>query len=91
MDSFATLGGTTRRFDLPLSESEILKRMNRIQHIPATLIHGRRDISSPAATAWKLHRLWPNSTLIIDEGDGHGGASMVEHWTAANARLSTES
>lgn len=72
-------------------ESEILKRMNRIQHIPATLIHGRRDISSPAATAWKLHRLWPNSTLIIDEGDRHGGASMVEHWTAANARLSTES
>lgn len=54
---------------------------------PATLTHGRRDISSPAVTAWQLHTTWPGSRLIIDEGDGHGDAPMVEYWRAANDAL----
>jgi proline iminopeptidase len=67
----------------------LLERMDRVRGIPAVLIHGRRDISSPAVTAWELHRRWPDSTLVIDEGDGHGGASMVERWNAANGSLLT--
>jgi proline iminopeptidase len=63
--------------------------MDRLEGIPATLIHGRRDISSPAITAWQLHRAWPGSQLVIDEGDGHGGESMVERWRAANDNLVT--
>jgi proline iminopeptidase len=31
-----------------------------------------------------VHRRWPGSKLIIDEGDGHGGTSMVRHWRDAN-------
>ncbi|WP_429455086.1 alpha/beta fold hydrolase [Nocardia sp. GP40] len=54
--------------------------------IPATLIHGRRDVSSPAVVAWRLHRAWPGSELVIDEGDGHGGTAMVQEWRAANTR-----
>ncbi|MDC5697804.1 alpha/beta fold hydrolase [Intrasporangium calvum] len=65
----------------------ILQRMELLHGIPATLIHGRRDISSPAVTAWGLHHAWPESTLVIDEGDGHGGASMLERWRAANEDL----
>lgn len=65
----------------------ILDRMDRLAGIPGTLIHGRRDISGPASTAWDLHRHWPGSTLIIDEGDGHGGASMASHWRQANVSL----
>lgn len=65
----------------------LLDRMERLQGIPAVLIHGRRDVSSPAVTAWRMHRAWPGSELIIDDGDGHGGASMHEHWRAANDRL----
>lgn len=65
----------------------ILDRMDRISDIPGTLIHGRLDISGPAVTAWELHRGWPASTLVIDDGDGHGGASMVDAWTTANAEL----
>lgn len=69
------------------NDPPILKRMERLHGIPGTLIHGRRDISGPAITAWELHKHWPGSTLIIDEGDGHGGATMVEHWNEANAQL----
>ena len=67
----------------------ILERMDRLDGIPATLIHGRRDISSPAITAWQTHRAWPGSKLVIDEGDGHGGQSMVERWRATNHDLVT--
>jgi proline iminopeptidase len=65
----------------------ILERIDEIAHIPAVLVHGRLDVSSPLVTAWSLHRSWPASELVVDEGEGHGGASMVEEWAAANSRL----
>lgn len=67
--------------------SRILDDMDRLRDVPGVLVHGRRDISSPAITAWRLHRSWPGSTLVIDEGDGHGGASMSERWREANGQL----
>lgn len=62
----------------------LLDRMDVLRDIPGVLVHGRRDISSPAVTAWEVHRRWPGSRLVVDEGDGHGGASMLEHWRTAN-------
>lgn len=38
-------------------------------------------------TAWELHRRWPGSELIIDEGEGHGGQRMVDAWAEANSRM----
>lgn len=68
----------------------LLEQIARLADIPAVLIHGRRDISSPAVTAWQLHQQWPASELVIEERDGHGGTSIAEHWTAANNRLVTD-
>ena len=65
----------------------LLNRMDRLADVPGYLIHGRRDISSPVETAWLLHRSWPGSKLIVDEGDGHGGTSLAQHWSAANREL----
>lgn len=65
----------------------LLERMDRLAGIPGVLIHGRRDVSGPAVTAWEVHRRWPGSELIVVEEDGHGGEAMVEEWTAANTRL----
>lgn len=65
----------------------LLERADRLAGIPGVLIHGRTDVSGPAQTAWELHRRWPGSELILDEGEGHGGAAMVAAWTAANDRL----
>ncbi|UFU02977.1 alpha/beta fold hydrolase [Ruania suaedae] len=65
----------------------LLARVERIAHIRAVLIHGRRDISGPVRTAWELHRRWPASRLVIDEGDGHGGDGMAAAWTGANDEL----
>lgn len=57
---------------------EILCNIPTIAHIPAVLIHGRRDISSPAITPWRLHQLWPASRLCIVESEGHGGPQSLE-------------
>ncbi len=65
---------------------EILNKMERIAHIPAVLICGRRDFSGPAITAWRLHKAWPAAKLIIMETEGHGGPlSMVEMQAALTA------
>lgn len=53
--------------------AEILKRLPSIAHIPAVLIHGRRDISGPVITPWTLHTRWPASRLVIVDSEGHGG------------------
>ncbi|MEG2423964.1 alpha/beta fold hydrolase [Glutamicibacter sp.] len=65
----------------------IIENMAGIRNLPAVLIHGRADVSGPSMTAWKLHQLWPASSLVICETDGHGGAEMVDHWTSANANM----
>ena len=58
-------------------ERAIENRMHRIARIPAILIHGRRDVSGPAVTPWRLHRLWPMCRLTIIEDEGHGGPDMM--------------
>jgi proline iminopeptidase len=67
-------------------EPPLLDQMERIGEIPATLIHGRRDVSGPAVIPWRLHRSWPASELILVEHDGHGGPEMVKAWREANQR-----
>lgn len=73
-DGFARQGG-------------ILAGMERISHVPAVLVHGRRDVSGPAITPWELHRAWPTSELVIVEEEGHGGPEMAAHWHRAMVEL----
>jgi proline iminopeptidase len=63
--------------------AEILARISAIEHIPAVLIHGRRDISGPVITAWRLHQLWPASRLSIVESEGHGGPKSMKQLRTA--------
>lgn len=67
--------------------SGLLGGMDRLAGVPGVLIHGRRDVSGPALTAWELHRAWPGSELIVVEEEGHGGPLMAEHWCAAVTRM----
>ncbi len=60
-------------------EQAILARVHSIGHVPAVLIHGRRDISGPVVIAWRLHQQWPASTLTIVEDEAHGGTQELTH------------
>ena len=65
----------------------IFSRMERLHGIPAVLIHGRLDVSSPLSTAWRLHQAWPGSELIVVEDEGHGGPKMAAQVTLAAGRF----
>ncbi|PJJ81007.1 proline iminopeptidase [Salinibacterium amurskyense] len=65
----------------------ICDRIAELEGIPATLIHGRRDISGPASTPWRLHQNWPSSELIVIEDEGHGGPRQMECAAAALSKL----
>lgn len=69
------------------AEGLLANNMGRIAGIPAVLIHGRLDVSSPLETAWRLHRAWPASELVVVENDGHGGEAMVAEVASAVARF----
>lgn len=66
-----------------LADGEALAGVHRLADIPGVLIHGRWDVSGPLDTAWKLHRAWPDSQLIVLEDAGHGGAGFPETMVAA--------
>lgn len=62
---------------------EILPRIHELEGIPGHLIHGRRDVSGPAITAWQLHQRWKGSQLVIVEDEGHGGPKSMAALTQA--------
>jgi proline iminopeptidase len=52
-------------------EDQLLRRIDRIRHLPATIVQGRYDLLCPPVTATELHRAWPGSRLILVEDAGH--------------------
>jgi proline iminopeptidase len=66
-----------------LADDQIFDGMSRLAEIPATLIHGRHDVSGPIETAWRLHRAWPRSRLVVLDDAGHGGRGFAEALVAA--------
>ncbi|MGI8713520.1 MAG: prolyl aminopeptidase [Solirubrobacteraceae bacterium] len=60
-----------------LADNELLINLSRLAEIPAVLVHGRHDISSPPDTAWSIHQAWPGSRLVLLDEAGHGGAGFV--------------
>jgi proline iminopeptidase len=66
------------------TEGELLGGVDRIAHIPAVLVHGRLDLSSPPDVAWRLAQAWPAATLRLVDGAGHSaGGQISDHVVAA--------
>jgi pimeloyl-ACP methyl ester carboxylesterase len=61
-----------------LPDGALLEGLPRIAHIPSVLIHGRLDVSSPAAVPWELHQRWPASRFVLIDEEGHGGPRMLQ-------------
>ncbi len=49
----------------------IAEARERLAGIPAVIVQGRFDMCCPAATAWDLHRAWPEAELQIIADAGH--------------------
>ena len=72
-----------------VEEGYILKNSKIIEKIPTTIVQGRYDVVCPAKSAWELHKVLPNSTLILVPDSGHsmGEVSIAHHLVEATDAL----
>lgn len=54
-----------------LEEGRLLRDAGKLAGIPGVIVQGRYDVATPAASAWELHRAWPDSELVIVPDAGH--------------------
>lgn len=55
-------------------DGQLLRDAGKLAGIPAALIHGRRDLSCPADTAYALAQAWPDAELTLVDDSGHKGS-----------------
>jgi proline iminopeptidase len=72
-----------------LDDGQLLSGTDRMAHVPAVLIHGLGDVSSPPDRAVQLAGRWPAAELVLIPGAGHGAAEpgMAPAIRAATDRL----
>lgn len=63
-----------------LEPGQLLDGIERIRHLPATIVQGRYDMVCPIATADRLARAWPEAEYTIVPDAGH---SALEPGTRA--------
>jgi proline iminopeptidase len=54
-----------------LEEGQLLREAKKLADIPMTIVNGRYDMICPPLTAYRLHKLLPQSRLVIVESAGH--------------------
>ncbi|TKG64535.1 prolyl aminopeptidase [Prauserella endophytica] len=57
--------------DAWLEDGQLIRDAGKLAGIPGVLVQGRYDAVCPPATAYELHRAWPDSELVLLEGAGH--------------------
>ena len=46
------------------TDTQLLDNVDKIRHIPATIVQGRYDMVCPFETAWLLHKVCVHFTTI---------------------------
>ena len=49
----------------------LLKQIPKIRHIPGWIVQGRFDVVTPMASAWALHKAWPEAKFNVVWDAGH--------------------
>lgn len=69
--------GATRMFsyyyknNFFIKENQILDNIDKINHLPASIVHGRYDAICRLQSGFELHQSWPDSELLIVQDAGH--------------------
>ncbi len=42
-----------------------MENLEKIRHIPCTIVQGRYDVVCPIVSAWELKKQWPEAKLVI--------------------------
>ena len=70
-----------------LSSDQLFEGVDRIRHLPATIVQGRYDMVCPIETAERLARAWPEAEFVIVPDAGH---SALERGTREALMLAVE-
>ncbi len=54
-----------------LDNDQLLKNINQLPEVPIVIVHGRRDITCPLESSWRLHKSIPKSSITILPESGH--------------------
>ncbi len=54
-----------------LAENQLISGIDRIRHLPCTIIQGRYDMVCPIGAANELHLAWPEADYIVVPDAGH--------------------
>ncbi|MGB3612949.1 MAG: prolyl aminopeptidase [Elainellaceae cyanobacterium] len=70
-------------------EDQLLVNVHHIRHIPCVIVQGRYDVVCPMATAWELHKAWPEAKFIVVPDAGHSAAEpgIIDALVGASDRL----
>jgi proline iminopeptidase len=70
-------------------ENQLIRAVDKIRHIPCVIVQGRYDLATPAATAWDLHRAWPEAEfhLVDDAGHAYTEPGILHHLIDATDRF----
>ncbi len=55
-------------------DGQILRDVEKVRHIPATIVQGRYDMVTPMRTAWELAQAWPDADFVIVDDAGHAAS-----------------
>jgi proline iminopeptidase len=68
---------------------QLLDGVARIRRIPAVIVQGRYDVVCPMASAWDLHRRWPEAELQVVPDAGHAASEpgIVDRLVRATDRF----
>jgi proline iminopeptidase len=74
-----------------LEPEQLLRDAHRLKDLPGYIVHGRYDMVCPLASAWDLHRAWPQAKLEIVPDAGHSATEpgIVHALVAATVELAT--
>ena len=70
-------------------EQQLIENVGRLRHIPSVIVQGRYDVVCPMASAWQLHRAWPEAELVVVPDAGHSAfePGILEALVAATDRF----
>jgi proline iminopeptidase len=70
---------------------QLLDDVDRIRHLPAVIVQGRYDVVCPMASAWELHRRWPEAEFHVVPDAGHAATEpgTVDRLVQATDRFRT--
>ena len=75
--AFARIATHYVRHNAWLEDGVLLRGVASLTNIAGTLVNGRFDFQAPIGNAWELHRVWPNSEIVIVDNAGHGGSALI--------------